>query len=169
MHSTERTCNGGTGWQLVYHTNALACLASFQVAPSATNHIYQTPPWTPATSILYHGLNDWHWCCINCRSVLQYITGVVVPATTQNHNAIRISGTPNPSQSLTTSQPNPQTLHSVNLKFHKYFLLYLYDSVNHRTMVWIWGYCHMLCNDKLNSPLTPFPIHYLQNAHINLL
>ena len=134
MHSTERTCNGGTGWQLVYHTNALACLASFQVAPSATNHICQTPPWTPATSILYHGLNDWHWCCINCRSVLQYITGVVVPATTQNHNAIRISGTPNPSQSLTTSQPNPQTLHSVNLKFHKYFLLYLYDTINHSTI-----------------------------------
>ena len=58
MHSTERTCNGGTGWQLVYHTNALSCLASLQVALSATTQICQTHPWTPAMSILHYGLND---------------------------------------------------------------------------------------------------------------
>ena len=90
MRSTERTCNGGTGWQLVYHTHALSCLVSFQVAPSATNQICQTPPWTPATSILYYGMNYWHWCCINCGCLLRYITGLVVPATSQNHNAFRI-------------------------------------------------------------------------------
>jgi hypothetical protein len=96
MRSTERTCNGGTGWQLVYHMNALLCLASFQVAPSATNQICQTPPWTPATSILYYGMNYWHWCCINCWCLLRYIIGLVVPVTSKDRNAFRISGRSNP-------------------------------------------------------------------------
>ena len=95
IQSTERTCNGGTGWELVYHMTALSHLGSFQVAQSATNQICQTPPWTPATSILYYVLNDWHWCCNNCRCLLQYITGLVVPATTQPQclqNIIYIGG-----------------------------------------------------------------------------
>ena len=139
MRSTERTCNGGNGWYLVYHTNALSCLASLQVAPSATNQICRTPPWTPATSILYYGLNDWHWCCIKCGCLLRYITGLVVPATSQNHNAFRISRTANPiTKPHIPEDPKPQTHHCVNLKFHKYFLLYLYDTINHRTTVWIY-------------------------------
>jgi len=30
-----------------------------------------------------------------------------------------------------------------------------------------WDYCHMPCNDNSNSPLSFFPKHYPQNAHIN--
>jgi len=60
-----------------------------------------------------------------------------------------------------------------------------YDTINHRTVVWIWhnqpqdcgvdtphlrwDYCHMLCNDNSNSPLSPFPKHHVQNAHTNPL
>ena len=46
--STGQTCNGRTCWQPVYHTNALSCLASLLAAPSAENHICQTPPLSPA-------------------------------------------------------------------------------------------------------------------------
>ena len=105
--SSQRTCNGGTGWQLVYHTNALSCLASLQVAPSAINQICQTPPWTPATSILYYGLNDWHWCCIKCGCLLRYVTGLVVPATSMDQNVFRSSGTTN-----TITKPHKLTTQS---------------------------------------------------------
>jgi hypothetical protein len=118
--------------------NALSCVASLRVAPSATNQICQTPPSAPATSILYYGLNDWHWCCNNCRCCLHYITGLVVSATPNEHNAFRISGTTNPiTKSLIPEDPNPLTHHCVNIKFHKYLLLHLYDIIKYRTMVWL--------------------------------
>jgi len=137
MHSSEQTCNGRIGWQLVYHMNALSCMAPLRAAPSATNQICQTPPWSPANqySVLWI---EWHWCCINCRCLLRYIAGLVVPATSNGHNTFRISGTTNAiTKPHIPQDPNPQTHLCVNLKFHKYFILYLYDTINHRNMVWI--------------------------------
>jgi hypothetical protein len=74
-HSTERTCNVGNGWQLVYHTKPLSCLASLRAAPSATNHVCQTPPWTPATSILYYGSNDWPYQLQKSSAVYHWLSG----------------------------------------------------------------------------------------------
>jgi hypothetical protein len=130
MHSTERTYNGGTGWQQVHHMHSLSFLVSFQVALSATNHICQTPPSAPATGILYYGLNYVHWCCIHCRC-LQYITGSVVPATSNDHNAFRISGTTNPiRKSHIPEEPNPLTHHSVHLKFtNTFFFTCMTESI----------------------------------------
>ena len=137
IQSTVQTCNGRNGLQLVYHTNALSCLALLWAAPSATNQICQTPPWSPANqySVLWI---EWHWCCINCRCLLRYIAGLVVPASSKDHNTFRILGTTNAiTKPHIPQDPNPQTHLCVNLKFHKYFILYLHDTINHRTVVWI--------------------------------
>jgi hypothetical protein len=140
MHSTEQTCNQGTGWWLVHHMNGLLCLASLQVAPSATNQICQTPPWDPATNSLYYGLNDLHWCCIHCRCHLQYITGFVVPATSNDHNAFRYQEQLTPSQSLISQKTQILwhttvcTSNSTNI----FFLIYM-------TVSFIGQWCGWVC------------------------
>ena len=56
----------------------------------------------------------------------------------KGHNTFRISGTTNAiTKPHIPEDPNPQTHLCVNLKFHKYFILYLHDTTNHRTVVWI--------------------------------